>query len=100
MDALEGDLAQVAATTAEAIERALIELDEAQSMVGELKRYASHDGAQLESVEARLFALRAAARELPRLDDTAPGRAPHGTTADGNRVGRARPTRDAAPPEG
>jgi DNA repair protein RecN (Recombination protein N) len=63
LDALEGELPQVAATTAEAIERALIELIEAQSMVADLKRYASHDGARLESVESRLFALRAAARK-------------------------------------
>lgn len=70
LDALEGDLSEVAAATADAVERTLIELAEAQSMVADLKRYASHDGGQLESVEARLFALRAAARKydcLPEL---------------------------------
>ena len=70
LEALEGDLPSLAAATAEAIERTLIELVEAQSMVTDLKRHANHDGAQLESVEARLFALRAAARKydcLPEL---------------------------------
>ncbi len=72
LDALEGELPHVAATTAEAIERALIELVEAQSMVGDLKRYANHDGAQLETVEARLFALRAAARKYDCLPELLP----------------------------
>ena len=72
LEALEGDLPQVAATTAEAIERALIELIEAQSMVGDLKRYARHDEGQLESVEARLFALRAAARKYDCLPELLP----------------------------
>jgi len=70
LEALEGDLPALATATAEAIERTLIELVEAQSMVNDLKRHANHDGAQLESVEARLFALRAAARKydcLPEL---------------------------------
>jgi len=70
LEALEGDLSNVATSTAEAIERALIELAEAQTLVKDLARYARHDSTRLEAAEARLFALRAAARKydcLPEL---------------------------------
>ncbi len=70
LELLEGDLSKIAAATAEAVERALIELAEAQSLVKDLARHARHDSSQLETVEARLFALRAAARKydcLPEL---------------------------------
>lgn len=72
LEALEGDLSTVATATADAVERALIELIEAQGMVKDLARYAGHDGAQLESVEARLFALRAAARKYDCLPELLP----------------------------
>ncbi len=72
LDALEGDLAQVASATADAVERALIELAEAQSMVRDLSRYARHDASQLEGVEARLFALRSAARKYDCLPELLP----------------------------
>ena len=70
LDALEGDMAQISAATADAVERALIELAEAQSLVKDLTRLARHDSTQLETVETRLFALRSAARKydcLPEL---------------------------------
>ena len=70
LELLEGALPEAAAATAEAVERALIELVEAQSLVNDLARHARHDSSQLESVESRLFALRAAARKydcLPEL---------------------------------
>nr|WP_070959073.1 DNA repair protein RecN [Hyphomonas sp. Mor2] len=70
LESLEGDLSQTATATAEAVERTLIELAEAQALVKDLARHAGHDSRQLESVEARLFALRAAARKydcLPEL---------------------------------
>ncbi len=63
LDALEGDLAGGAKQAAEAVERTLIELAEAQTLVRDLLRYSGHDSNLLEGVEARLFALRAAARK-------------------------------------
>jgi DNA repair protein RecN (Recombination protein N) len=70
LELLEGELPESAAAMAEAVERALIELAEAQSLVKDLARHARHDSSQLEAVESRLFALRAAARKydcLPEL---------------------------------
>lgn len=72
LETLDENLPQLASATAETIERALIELVEAQSMASDLKRYANHDEAQLESVEARLFALRAAARKYDCLPELLP----------------------------
>lgn len=72
LDALEGDLSQVATATADAVERALIELAEAQSMVRDLSRYARHDASLLEGVEARLFGLRSAARKYDCLPELLP----------------------------
>ena len=63
IEALEGDLSGAATAASEAIERTLIELSEAQSTVQELSRFTEHDGRQLEQVEERLFAVRAAARK-------------------------------------
>lgn len=63
LDVLDENLASVATGASEALERTLIELAEANAGVGELTRYAAHDSNQLEAVEARLFALRAAARK-------------------------------------
>ncbi len=63
LDALEGDLVNVAVSAAEALERTLIELSEAQGSVGALAQVTEHDSTQLEGVEERLFAIRAAARK-------------------------------------
>ena len=63
LEALDTDIAGVAGTASEALERTLIELAEAHNGVSALSRFAAHDSSQLEGVEARLFALRAAARK-------------------------------------
>lgn len=66
-------LPQAARLAAEATERALIEVREAIDAIAGLQRLTEHDGAGLEAAEARLFALRAAARkhsvESPGLPD-------------------------------
>ena len=54
-------LAQNAASAAEAVERILIELAEAQGLSNALKVHDLHDAAALEQIEARLLALRAVA---------------------------------------
>ncbi|MEO1305566.1 MAG: DNA repair protein RecN [Pseudomonadota bacterium] len=63
LEALEGDLMEAAGTASEAIERTLIEFAEAQTSVEALARFTEHDVRQLEHVEERLFAVRAAARK-------------------------------------
>ena len=70
LEALDSDLSTQANAASDALERTLIELAEAQGLVTDLTRHAEHDSDQLEGVEARLFALRAAARKydcLPEL---------------------------------
>jgi DNA repair protein RecN (Recombination protein N) len=62
-DGSEEALPVAARAAAEAVERALIETREAVAAVSELERLIVHDGEALESAEARLFALRAAARK-------------------------------------
>lgn len=63
LDLLEGNIAQVAAEAAAAIERTLIELAEARHTVAALAIHTGHDGQALDQVEGRLFALRAAGRK-------------------------------------
>ena len=63
LDALETDVSGEAASASDALERTLIELSEARGAVDALTRFAEHDSTRLEQVEARLFALRAAARK-------------------------------------
>jgi DNA repair protein RecN (Recombination protein N) len=63
LEALEGDVLSVAETAAEALERTLIELSEAQGAVRVLAQASAHDSVQLEQVEERLFSIRAAARK-------------------------------------
>ena len=70
LETIDEQLATLATSTADAIERTLIELSEARENTSELVRHAGHDSNRLEQVEARLFALRAAARKydcLPEL---------------------------------
>lgn len=63
LETLESGVGDVAGTASDALERTLIELAEANTAVDTLSRFAGHDSTRLESVEARLFALRAAARK-------------------------------------
>ena len=63
LEALESDVVTVAESAADALERTLIELSEAQGAVQSLSLVSEHDASQLEIVEERLFALRAAARK-------------------------------------
>lgn len=63
LESLETDISAVAGAASDALERTLIEMAEAHSTVSTLSRYAGHDSSRLETVEARLFALRAAARK-------------------------------------
>lgn len=63
LEALETDISSEAETASDALERTLIELSEARTAVDALTRFAEHDSTRLEHVEARLFALRAAARK-------------------------------------
>ena len=63
LETLESGVGEVAGTASEALERTLIELAEANIAVESLSRFAEHDSSRLEGVEARLFALRAAARK-------------------------------------
>ncbi|MHA7900193.1 MAG: DNA repair protein RecN [Henriciella sp.] len=63
LEAIEDGVSDTASAAAEALERTLIELAEAQSTVHALARYSEHDASQLEMVEERLFAIRAAARK-------------------------------------
>lgn len=72
LDALESDIGELAGAASEALERALIELAEARSTVGDLTRFSAHDSARLEEVEARLFALRAAARKYDCMPEHLP----------------------------
>ena len=62
-EASDEALPVAARAAAEAVERALIEAREAASAIGQLERLVDHDSAELDSAEARLFALRAAARK-------------------------------------
>ncbi len=65
-----GDTIQIQAKeAAEAVERALIEFIEAQSVIGDLSQTISHDGAKLSEVENRLFALRTAGRKYEHDPD-------------------------------
>ncbi|MEP1143374.1 MAG: DNA repair protein RecN [Henriciella sp.] len=72
LDALEGDMSGAAATASDALERTLIELAEAQNSVQTLSRFTEHDSTQLESVEERLFEVRAAARKYDSLPEHLP----------------------------
>jgi len=72
LEALDTGLDVVASAASDALERALIEVAEARAAVGELKRYAGHDSSRLEGVEARLFALRAAARKYDCMPEHLP----------------------------
>ncbi len=63
LETLETGVSEAASTASDALERTLIELAEAHTAVDDLARYAAHDSNQLEHIEARLFALRAAARK-------------------------------------
>lgn len=63
LESVETDISDVAKTASDALERTLIELAEAHAGVSALMRFTAHDSSRLESVEARLFALRAAARK-------------------------------------
>ena len=69
LEALEGDLSTAASSASDALERTLIELAEAQSTVRILAQHTDHDGSQLELVEERLFAVRAAARKYDALPE-------------------------------
>lgn len=62
-EASEDALPVAARAAAEAVERALIETREAANAIGQLERLIDHDSAELDSAEARLFALRAAGRK-------------------------------------
>ncbi|WP_370170535.1 MULTISPECIES: DNA repair protein RecN [Hyphomonas] len=62
-EASEDALPVAARAAAEAVERALIETREAANAIGQLERLVHHDSAELDSAEARLFALRAAGRK-------------------------------------
>lgn len=73
-DSDDQPLGRLARTGSEAFERALIEVQEAEQAVGELASCCEADPGKLETVEARLFALRAEARrhgvepdDLPRV---------------------------------
>lgn len=72
LENLDQDLYARAGASAEAIERALIELGEARQGADNLARYAGHDADRLEQVEARLFALRSAARKYDCLPELLP----------------------------
>ncbi len=63
LEALDADIADIAGAASDALERTLIEMAEAHSSVSALSRFSVHDSSRLETVEARLFALRAAARK-------------------------------------
>lgn len=69
----EGMLAQTARAAAEAIERALIEVREAELAVARLSALPEASG-DLDAVEARLFALRAAARKYGGEAELLPAR--------------------------
>ncbi len=69
LEALDTDLGQSVSSASEALERTLIELAEAQSAVHRLAQHTDHDGSQLELVEERLFAVRAAARKYDALPE-------------------------------
>ena len=59
----EAALPKAARIAADALERALVEAQEAATCLHALEEYAVHDGAALEAAESRLFALRALARK-------------------------------------
>ncbi|MEM7328851.1 MAG: DNA repair protein RecN [Pseudomonadota bacterium] len=63
LDTLESGVGEIAGAASDALERTLIELAEANSAVDTLSRFAEHDSSRLDVVEARLFALRTAARK-------------------------------------
>ncbi|MCB9972467.1 MAG: DNA repair protein RecN [Hyphomonas sp.] len=62
-DGADHPLAHAARAAAEALERALIETGEAEAAIAALESLVEHDTGALEAAEARLFALRAAARK-------------------------------------
>ncbi|MEL6726964.1 MAG: DNA repair protein RecN [Pseudomonadota bacterium] len=72
LEAFKSDLGQAASSASEALERTLIELSEAQSTVHVLAQYKDHEGTQLELVEERLFAVRAAARKYDSVPELLP----------------------------
>lgn len=69
LEALDEGLAKQAHAASDAIERVLIELTEAQSLSNGLKIHDLHDAAALERIEARLLALRGAARKFEAEPD-------------------------------
>lgn len=72
-DGTAGPLPEAARAACEAIERAMIELREAETAIAVLERLPVESG-DLEGVEARLFALRALGRKLNCEADVLPGR--------------------------
>ncbi|MEL7042750.1 MAG: DNA repair protein RecN [Pseudomonadota bacterium] len=64
LEQMETGMAPSVSGAADAVDRALIELNEARSAVQALGQFAMHDPARLEAIESRLFALRAAARKF------------------------------------
>ncbi len=69
LEPIEGDLLQTARAAADAIERTLIELAEAQAAISALADQARHDAGSLDRIEARLFAIRAAGRKYEAEPD-------------------------------
>lgn len=72
LETLERDILGCAKQASEAIERTLIELAEAQESVRALMDFTGHDANTLESVEARLIALRGAARKYDCTPEALP----------------------------
>ncbi|MEM1087739.1 MAG: DNA repair protein RecN [Pseudomonadota bacterium] len=70
LDVIDEGLAKTAHSAAETIERVLIELTEAQGLANALKVHDLHDPTALDRIEARLLALRAAARKFDLEPDT------------------------------
>lgn len=64
LELIDEALARDAAGAAETVERVLIELSEAQGLANALKVHDLHDAGALDRIEARLLALRAAARKF------------------------------------
>jgi len=69
LDLIDQGLARDAGAAAEAVERVLIELSEAQGVANALKVHDLHDAGALERIESRLLALRAAARKFESEPD-------------------------------
>lgn len=92
-EAGEAGLPKAARIAADALERALVEAQEAAACLQALEDYAVHDGAALEAAETRLFALRALARkhnvqadQLPDILRDLQSRISHVTNGEGRLV--------------